>query len=473
MTRQSTIGLRMALQALMFVMGALAIGALIPFANARGDLRSLVGGFVVVATLSVLFIIPARILPTITLLATLVVPSEATQLPHHLQGSALGLMPLAVWMIRAPRTTNHTPLILRLLASLFGVWLVLSEIFAPLHTHRGSEWTVTVAVALVFTVISAPGGLKARDFRALFLAITTVLGMYALLEGFVLHRNVLFGPLFEHTSWWASQHYNVSYRVTTLLGHPLFNGLVFSAAAVLAASDLVQRSHRPLVALVRFMILVGATDATHSRSAVIALVVGVVSVIAFSRGRAQERGWKTRRLVLVTCMCLAAAILVFGIQARDESHEGQKSAATRIAVISRAKEALTLVAPFGAGPGQSDAYRKAKRLPGWEIPLENSYAELAVSLGAIGALLIFAMLVAVVVIGLRNELITGEAAALLTILVDMAGFNAVEGHKPLILLIALFVIVIITAPRQRSAPRDRHLPRVRDVVSRRPALTVS
>jgi hypothetical protein len=417
---------------------------LIPLADSGHHLSLFLGAFVAAAVVGVLFVVSTRFLPGITLLVTLLIPVDVTLLPHVLEGAALGVVPLAVWMIRTPKSTQ-TPSVLRILAFLLGVWLALSEIFAPLHTHRGWEWLVTAGLAVVFSIISAPTGLKSREFRALFLAVATVLGMYALLEGFVLHRNLLFGALLEHTSWWAGEQHNVSYRVTTLLGHPLLNGTVFSAAAVLSASDLVQKPHRPRIALVRLMVLIGATAATHSRGAAIALGIGIVVVIAFSRGRGRGQG--SRRLVLVISSLLGATLLIYGLQARDESRQGQASALVRVTVIHRASETLRGLEPFGAGPGQSDAYRAMMQLPGSEIALENSYAELAVSLGPIGALLMVALLIAVVVFGLQNELVTGEAAALLTILVAIGGFNAIEGDKPLLIVIALFVIAIISTAR--------------------------
>jgi hypothetical protein len=456
MTSHLTIRGHNTLQTLAAFLVALAIGMLIPVADSVHHLSLYIGGFVAATVVGVLFSVPTRLLPGITLLATLLVPTDVTLLPHVLQGAALGAVPLAVWIIRTPRSTR-TPSFLRVLAFLLGVWLILSEIFAPLHTHRGSEWLVTVGIAVVFSIISAPTGLKSRDFRALFLAVATVLGVYALLEGFLLHHNLLFGSLLEHTIWWAGQQHGVSYRVTTLLGHPLINGTVFSAAAVLAASDLVQKPQRPRVSVARLMVLIGATAATHSRGAAIALAIGIVVVIAFSRGRGRGQG--TRRLVLIISSTLGVALLISGLQARDESSQGQASALVRVTVIRRASETLHGLEPFGAGPGNSEDYRKVMQLPGSEIALENSYAELAVSLGPIGALLMVALLIAVVVFGLQNELVTGEAAAVLTILVDIGGFNAIEGHRPVLILIGLFAISIITAPRSvvtSSVSVERH-----------------
>jgi hypothetical protein len=448
MTSPSTNNLRATLPILTAVLAATATGLVIPAAASDGHLSLLIGTFLVAAVLGALFAMPLRYLPAITLLVTLLVPTEASFVPHLLQGAALGVVPLGVWIIRAPRSTQAAP-VLRALACLLGVWLILSTLLTPLHTNKGLEWLVSVGLAIVFSVISAPTGLTTQTFRKVLLNVTTALGIYALLEGFVLHRNPLFAALFEHTTWWAAQHFNASYRVTTLLGHPLVNGLVFSAAAVLSASDLVRRSRNLPALIVRFMILVGATDATHSRSATLALAVGVVVVIVFSRGG--NRGWGTRRLALTIGLVLGGALLLEGLQARDESRSGKLSAEVRIAVISRAVEAVHDLGPFGAGPGESEAYRRAKRLPGWKVDLENSYAQLAVSLGPIGAALMVALLGAAVVFGLQNPLVTGEAAALLTILIAMGGFNAIEGHPPVGMLIAMFMIVIVTAPRSRSS----------------------
>jgi hypothetical protein len=454
MTPLSHIGARTALQAMTVSLALLAAGILIPFADSHGHFSLFLGSFLALAVVSLLFVIPIRLLPGITLLVTLLVPTELNLLPHELYGAALGIVPLAVWIIRAPSSSTQTPAGLRILASLFGVWLILSMAFAHLHTNKGMEWLFTVGAATAFAVISAPTGLNARNFRALFLNVATVLGVYALLEGFVLHHNVLFGALFEHTTWWSTQRFAASYRVTTMLGHPLVNGLVFSAAAVLSASDLAQRSRRIPISLARFLILVGATDATHSRSATIALAVGVLVVIIFSRARGQD--WATRRLVLVISLLCGAALLLYGLKARDESHGGQASAQVRVVVIERAVEAVRDVEPFGAGPGESEAYRRTKRLPGWQQDLENSYAQLAVSLGPIGVLLMVALLIAVVVFGLKNELVTGEAAALLAILIDIAGFNAIEGHPSIGILIALFVTAIVTAPRSQAVLTHRY-----------------
>lgn len=311
-----------------------------------------------------------------------------------------------------------------------------------MRTHRGWEWLGVAIIALVLPFLRTPGDFDLRRFRAYFLTATTFLGVYALIEGFFLHSNPLFGGLFIHTVWWPRLHFNASYRVTTLLGHPLVNGTVFSAAAVLAASSIVKKHDTPLVALLRFGILTGAVLVTHSRGPAVALAIGVAVVIVFE-GR-QRQGYSIRRLVLVISAIAGLAFVAIGLEARDESRQGRTSAESRVDVIPHTIETLHHVGPFGAGPGESGSYRTSLNLPGSHVALENSYAQLAVSLGPIGLLIVLALLGSVIVAGLRVESMVGEAATLLTILVAIAGYNAIEEHRIVIILISLFVIAILT-----------------------------
>jgi len=440
-------------------LAALGLGAAVAVAGTHHNaLAYLVACLITAAVIPWLFVIPVRTLPAITLVVTLLVPTDIAQLPILLQGIAIGIVPLVIWTIRSP-SLRASPVI-RVFALLFMTWMILSEIFAPIHTNRGVAWLVTAGVALVLTVCNTPAGLKPSSFRAFFLKIMTVLGSYGLVEGFVLHRNILFSPIFEHETWWAPLRDNASYRITTLLGHPLVNGTIFAAAAVLAASELIDRQDKPWHAYARLLILMGAVLATHSRSAAIALAVGILVVIVF--GRARRMGLGNRRAILVITAIVSAGVIIVGLQARNESAGGRASAAFRVTVLKETVQALHVVGPLGAGPGQSDAYRAHVQLPGWETSLENSYAEAAVSLGLVGLVLLFALLMGPVILGLRNQLVVGEAAALLTIMVDIAGFNTLEGHTSVLVLMGLLMIAIFTgvdANRAESRSDARTAPR--------------
>src|ERR1700693_3863130 len=139
MISQGAIRLRGTLLAAPALIAALAAGTLVPLADAHGDLNLFVGAFLALATVSALFAIPIRLLPGIALLVALLVPTELSSLPHELQGASLGVVPLAVWLIRGTRS-RRIPAGLRVLASLLGAWLLLSLAFAPLRTNKGMEW---------------------------------------------------------------------------------------------------------------------------------------------------------------------------------------------------------------------------------------------------------------------------------------------------------------------------------------------
>jgi hypothetical protein len=409
----------------------------------------IVEGLIAALIVAGLVATPLEAFPYVVLGVTLLVPTEIPFFPRLLQGAALGIIPLTAWILRTPRKARAYPKTTGLAVFLL-FWLLLSEIAGPLHTRHGWEWLITVAVALVLVVINTPQ-MDPKSFRRMFLLTATTLGAYAVLEGLVLHQNLLFGALFEHTSWWDSQQHGVSYRVTTILGHPLVNGTVFAAAAVLAASEIVEVRGKSTTHWVRFALLVGAVLATHSRGAAIALAVGVAVVIIFSGNHGNVQSM--RRLTLLLSAVLGTIVIVSGLQARNESSQGQASANVRVTVLSRAAQAVEKLGPFGAGPGEAETYRVDNQLPGSEIPLENSYAELAVSLGPLGALLIATLLGSIIVIGLRCPLVLGEAAGLLTIMVDIAGFNAIEGHRATLVLIGLFVMAILTGARGVSVRR--------------------
>ena len=436
---------------------ALILGLMIPWAEANHSLGYIVGGIGVVFIVGVLAFVPVRTLPAIALLVSLLIPAEAAFLPKLLEGAALGVVPLAIWMIRA-RGRLRAPRHLRCLAVLFGAWLIASEIFAPLRTKHGVEWFVVVEITLVLAIIKTPSGFGIRDVRSLFLRVTTVLGIYALVEGFILHFNPLFSSLFEHTNWWGNQRFNASYRVTTLLGHPLDNGLVFSAAAVLAASEVMERRDKMAMPLVRLAILVGAVAATHERGSVIGLAVGWMIVMLFTRAQrhSKARGQSVRRVVLLTGAVVGVAVLISGLQARSESSQGRASALVREAVVARTTEALHGIELFGAGPGEVDSYREIKHLGTSSVTLENSYAEIVVDIGPIGALIGVILLLAIVITGLRTPLMVGETAALAAILVDIGGYNAIQGQRPVLVIISLLIISIITGvdmTRKRSSVR--------------------
>ena len=158
---------------------------------------------------------------------------------------------------------------------------------------------------------------------------------------------------------------------------------------------------------------------------------------------------------------MAALVIVSGLQARNESVQGQQSVALRSTVVTEAFQAVRTVEPFGAGPGESEPFRVARSLPGTGPgrayrPLENSYAELLVSLGPVGLGLFCALLLVPALAALRRGPNRDAAAALLALLTALGGFNAIEGFPSVLVLISLLLIAIMQPSVLPSAVPDPH-----------------
>ncbi len=101
MTARWTPSLRWIGQVALVASTALALGVSLSLAAYGGKLPLFLGGLCSIAAVVALFLIPIRLLPGITLIVTLLVPTEVTFLPHELQGAVIGIVPFAVWLFRA------------------------------------------------------------------------------------------------------------------------------------------------------------------------------------------------------------------------------------------------------------------------------------------------------------------------------------------------------------------------------------
>lgn len=443
-----------ALMATAAVLAAILSGALASALAAKGHAVAVAELTALGAYVAILLAVPVRILPVIALLTTLVVPTSSSLLPASTQDAAIGVVPLAVWLARErPGPRRQT------LSYLIGIgfvgWLAIGELAAPLHTRRGVEWLLVAGVAISGPCIRQPLLRDPDLVRKWFLRVATAAACYAVVEGFLLHRNIAFAFLFDGTSWWGPQHASISYRVTTIFGHPLVNGLVFAVAGTFAAAGFLRRRERPVLAVLRLALLVAAVLATHSRGPAVGLGVGIILVLLLVPSHGYGKG--ARRAVLCAGAILAGAVIVSGLQARNASIQGEQSVALRSTVVAEAFDAVRRVEPFGAGPGQSEAYRVSRGLPGTGPggayrALENSYAELLVSVGVFGLALFCAALLVPIVDALRSRRRAEETAALVALLTVIAGFNAIEGFPSVLVLISLLLISVMQPHRTPPIP---------------------
>ena len=224
------------LSSTVIVVCAMLAGGFASDVAAHGDVAAVAALVGLGAYVFVLVLVPVRSLAVISLLTTLLVPMSSSLLPLSVQDTAVGVIPLAVWFAREPPQPGRRASTY-LLGTAFLAWILFAEAAAPLHTRRGFEWLVTAGVCLSGACIRQPLMRDPTIVRRWFLRITTAGACYAVVEGFLLHRNVAFAFLFRGTQWWAPQHASVSYRVTTIFGHPLVNGLVFAVGGTFAAAD--------------------------------------------------------------------------------------------------------------------------------------------------------------------------------------------------------------------------------------------
>lgn len=437
------MGTSMAPRVRPWLLGLPLAGALGYAAASSGHLRAAALALIVLA---VLVALPVRHLPVVALLLVLLVPTEVLPLPGRLQGAPLAVVPLLVWAVRTRGSgPRAVPGVTRALAGALVLWLCLSEAFAPERTNGGLLWWATAAIA-VGVIATGRGDLDAPRLRTVLLTVTSLLGGFALVEAFVLHANPLYDRFYAVADVPLLQHWS-TYRATTTLGHPLVNGSVFAVAAILALDDLMARG-RTRWGVVRALLLLGGIAATGSRTALAAFALAAVVLVVVRRG---PRTSGLRRAALAVAGVGAVAVLAHGLIARSESTEARASVAVRAALVERTQEAMAGAGVLGAGPGEAEATRREHHLRDSELPLESSYAQLAVGLGLGGLALFVATFGTLVAAGLRREETAGDAAAMLALLTSIGGYNAIEGHLQLLALLGLLGASLL-ARRAQAVP---------------------
>ncbi len=426
---------------LLLPMAAVLGSVLVGYAVTR-DGSSVTGAFGLAALIVLASLAPRRWLPPIALCASLLLPTQSFPLPVVLVGYPMGLVPFGVWLARSPTTRVRWNLG-RLLGVLLGLWIFASELFAPIRTNKGMLWCATALVAVCLMTWWGRSNLELERFKRLFSNLTAALGLYAIAEAFVLKSNPIYGSLYAHAPTPLVQHWS-EYRPTTLMGHPLINATVFAAALVLAAAELIRGSVRVGESALRVGILGVALATTQSRGGILAALVGVVFILVAERGHAGI-GWRKSLVVLAGIAAVAGFSAV--LSARDSSQEGKQSVEVRENVLKQTETAMVGTSVLGAGPNEVEAWRQSRRLPEVKVPIENSYADIAVSIGIPGLLLFVALALTYLIVGIRDPRAAPQAAALLTILVAIGGYNAIESPNSLV-LIGLFMAGVLAAHGQ-------------------------
>jgi hypothetical protein len=146
------------------------------------------------------------------------------------------------------------------------------------------------------------------------------------------------------------------------------------------------------------------------------------------------------------------------LASRFDSVESQQSSAFRSSVLTNIEQAQRGLGWFGSGPGSAQLWRIHLGFnPLWTM--ENSWADAAVSLGTMGAVLMAMVFLIFISRGLLEPKAVPEAGALLALTLASAGFNALEVTPSLLVLMALLMWSIRalsdSSPRRAAALQTR------------------
>ena len=266
------------------------------------------------------------------------------------------------------------------------------------------------------------------------LLVASVLAAFGILEAALGQNPALAVPYqdFGLTQTWAV------YRITTTLGHPLSNSLFFVMVASLGFG--LALTHRDRFALLSSILAAVAATLTGSfSSAVVAAVAGVLILLA----SALNRSAKPARIA-VFALCLAAGVVVSvktpisPVADRHASTEAQGSTAYRSGLVTRVRVAALHTHYLGSGPGTTG--RVTRALDGNPLPIENGWAELLISTGALGVGLMVLLFAGTGLHALRwGE--AGPLGALAAYALAAGAFNWFEGDKAGLGLIGALLIL--------------------------------
>ncbi len=220
-------------------------------------------------------------------------------------------------------------------------------------------------------------------------------------------------------------------RLTSLLGHPVVNGLVF--ATVFPFSLVLYIETRKKVFIATSIILFLAIILTFARGSWLALAIGILTMFGYFRFR-----FKSRLLVTVIILVIFAGLMPAVKQAvvrrLNQSEIGRYSSfnvrkESFPIAISIIKDRLL----FGGGPFNADRYKEKYAVDAnfKETSFENTYLGLLVDLGIVGIGILFFFVMSIIKRTILspwgsqgiNAYRSGAIASFIILLINMATFN--------------------------------------------------
>jgi O-antigen ligase len=395
--------------------------------------------FTAIAILVVLLLsLPRELLPALALILFCFVPVAYMAVPQIVgRYFTPAVIALAVWAVRQVVSEGALQHARR------GKWIALSALLAlclvigsalSVNPPRSWTWSLTLLLCVALVAVVALGNLGSAAphlYRA-WEWVAIVLGAFAILE-FVAGSNPA-AELYYSAQDLASGTSNWnSYRVRTMLGHPLMNALVFGPSAALLLIRFFENGRR--LSLVGGLFMTVALILTGSRGGLLGfgagLVLGVV-VLVFQR---QVRlGLKVISAIALPALMIAAYFSPL-IQERFET--GQASAGQRFDVLEVARILVAEDGLWGYGPGTAQTALSSR---GVDLLLESSAIQAVLGLGLFTALVLGALIVFVVVRSIKLQR-AAPPAAIVAYLVCASTFNIWDQYPGSLALLGLLVIL--------------------------------
>ena len=389
---------------------------------------------------------PLRYGPSIAVLGYALVPVNYLVVPGFEQLASPLVAGLALWSARVLQKTHRptAPRWMVTLIAVLGFWLTLLTLTQSVDPVLSMKWCLALGMgvllpALVVRAVPEAAVLLTRTL----LLIASMLGVFGILEAALRENPALALPYrdFGLTQTWAV------YRITTTLGHPLSNSLFFVTVASLGFG--LALTHRDRFALVASVLAAVAATLTGSfSSAVVAAVAGVLILLASAVNRSAKPG-----RIVIFALCLAGGVVLSvktpfsPVADRHASAEAQGSTAYRSGLVTRVRVAALHTHYIGSGPGTTG--RVTRALVGNPLPIENGWAELLISTGAVGVGLMALLFAGTGLHALRWGQV-GPLGALAAYALAAGAFNWFEGDKSGLGLIGV-LLILCWGPR--PAPR--------------------
>ena len=388
---------------------------------------------------------PLKYGPSIAVLGYALVPVNYLKVPGFEQLVSPLVAGLALWSLRVLQQTRRptAPRWMRALVVGLGLWLTLLTLTRSVDPVLSMKWSLALGMgvllpALVVRAVPEAAVLLTRTL----LIVASVLGTFGIFEAALGQNPALAVPYqdFGLTQTWAV------YRITTTLGHPLSNSLFFITVAALGFG--IALTHRDRFALLSSVLSAVAATLTGSfSSAVVAAVAGVLVLGASALKRSAKPG-----RIAVFALCLAAGVVlsvkgpISPVAERHTSTEAQGSTAYRSGLVTRVRDAASQTHYIGSGPGTTGRFTRA--LDGNPLPIENGWAELLISTGAVGVGLMVLLFAGTGLHALRWGQ-AGPLGALAAYALAAGSLNWFEGDKPGLGLIGA-LLILSWGPSQAS-----------------------